>query len=103
MSIYNIPVKDRTDANSLSVELSGIVFLLTFKFNRNELKWYMDIESDLGHVVSGVKLVAGDDLLQQYRAYDVPSGAISIVDKNGLYTDPDAENFGESVFLRYED
>lgn len=103
MSLYNIPVKSGTDANSLSIALSGEFFLLTFKFNRNEQKWYMDIENEAGTVVLGIKLVAVDDMLEQYRAYDVPAGVMSVVDKDGLYADPNETNFGESVFLRYED
>lgn len=103
MSIFNIPVQSRTDANSLSVELSDVVFQLNFRFNLNESKWYMDIVQDNEHIVSGIKLVESDDLLSQYRAYDVPSGKILIVDKDGLFKDPNETNFGESVFLRYDD
>lgn len=101
--IFNIPVQNRTDANTLSVELSGDIFTLAFRFNANELKWYMDIIKNNEHVVSGVKLVESTDLLSQYRSYDVPAGQISIVDKDGLFKDPDDTNFGESVFLRYDD
>ena len=103
MSVFNIPVQNRTDANTLSVELSGVIFTLAFRFNANESKWYMDIIRNNVNVVSGVKLVESVDLLAQYRSYDVPAGQILIVDKDGLYKDPDAENFGESVFLRYDD
>ena len=86
--IFNIPVQNRTDANSLAVELSGVIFTLNFKFNANESKWYMDIIRNNDHVVSGIKLVESDNLLSQYRSYDVPTGVIQIVDKDGLYKDP---------------
>ena len=98
---YNIPVQNRTDANTLSVELSGEIFQLAFRFNINESKWYMDVSKNDSVIVAGVKLVESDDLLSQYRAYDIPKGAISVVDKDGLFQDPDGSNFGESVFLRY--
>lgn len=103
MSIFNIPVQNRTDANRLSVELSGEIFELAFKFNANESMWYMDIIKNSIAIVAAIKLVASDDLLSQFRAYDVPRGTIKIVDKDGFYADPNETNFGESVFLRYDD
>jgi len=103
MSLYNIPVQNRTDANSMSISLSGELFELKFRFNANEQKWYMSILKESARVVSGVKLVASADLLFQYAAYNIPSGKMSVVDVDGNYADPNETNFGESVFLRYED
>jgi len=103
MSLFNIPVQNRTDANSISISLSGILFTLNFRFNANESKWYMDILKESVNIVSGIKLVASADLLSQFIAYDIPEGTMSVVDVNGNYADPDESNFGQSVFLRYED
>lgn len=102
MSIYNIPVKDTTDANSFAVELSGDIFVFNFRFNENENKWYFDVIKNSINILLGIKLVNSEDLLSQFIAYDIPQGIISIVDVEGLYADPDDLNFGESVFLRYE-
>ena len=87
---------------SFAIELSGGLFVFNFTFNANENKWYFDVLKNSVHVVSGVKLVTGEDILSQFRAYDIPEGVVSIVDVTGLYADPDDLNFGESVFLRYE-
>lgn len=103
MSVFNIPVQNRTDANRLSVELSDEIYEFSFKFNANESMWYMSIIKNSVDIVSAVKLVASDDLLAQFRAYDVPHGTIKIVDKDGHFADPNESNFGESVFLRYDD
>lgn len=103
MSIFNIPVQSVTDANSIAVELSGFIFELKFRFNANEGMWYMTLKKNDVEIVSNVKLVSTDDLLSQYTAYDVPQGVLSIVDQDGLYADPNNLNFGESVFLRYDD
>ena len=103
MALYNIPVQKGTDANSFSVELSGEVFEFNFTFNKSESKWYMSVLRNSVAVVSGQKLVNSQDLLSQYRAYNIPQGVLSIVDKDGLFADPDELNFNESVFFRYED
>jgi len=103
VSIFNIPVQNRTDANRLTVELSGAFYELRFLFNANESLWYMDLIKDSVAIVSAIKLVSGDNLLAQFKAYDVPAGRLFIEDKDGLYSDPNETNFGESVFLRYDD
>lgn len=103
MSIFNIPVQNRTDANRLTVELSGVFYELRFLFNGNESLWYMSLIKNSIEIVSGIKLVSGDNLLSQFRAYDVPDGRLYIEDQDGKYADPGEFNFGESVFLRYDD
>ena len=103
MSIYIIPVQNRTDANILAVELSGEFFQLKFTFNINEFKWYMSIIKNNVDIVSAVKLVSINDLLSQFVAYDIPQGRMFVEDKDGLFADPDDTNFGESVFLKYDD
>ncbi len=103
MTVFNIPVQNRTDANTLEVDLSGVIYKLAFNFNANESKWYMDLIKNDVQIVSGIKLVSSSNLLSQYRAYDVPVGNLFVFDKNGLFADPDETNFGESVFLRYDD
>ncbi len=103
MTIYNIPVQNNIDANNLSVSLSGDIYELAFRFNSNESKWYMDVIKNLNVILSGIKLVSSNDLLAQFKAYDIPFGRLFIFDKNGLFSDPDGSNFGESVFLRYDD
>jgi len=103
MSIFIIPVQNRTDANILTIELSGDFYQLKFEFNANEMMWYMSIIKGTIEIISSVKLVSSDDLLSQFRAYDIPKGKIFVEDKDGLFSDPNEENFGESVFLKYDD
>jgi hypothetical protein len=101
--IVNIPVRSLTDAYSFSMLLSGDVFEFLLRFNGNEQKWYMTVLRSDAIVLAGVKLVHSEDLLAQFIAYDIPQGTLSIHDKDGNYADPNDLNFGESVFLRYEE
>ena len=103
MSVYIIPVQNRTDANILSVELSGEFYQFNFIFSANESKWYMSIIKNNVEIISSVKLVSSDNLLAQFVAYDIPVGRMFVEDKDGLFADPNETNFGESVFLKYDD
>ena len=100
---YSIPVNKLTDAYSQSIELDGKVFDLSFHFNKREGQWYLTLSRNSALIVAGIKLVHGTDLLKQYRAYDVPEGILSIVDSSGLFQDPNASEFGNTIQLQYDE
>jgi len=100
---FNIPVNKQTDAYSMSIELDGQVYDLTFHYNAREDRWYLRVSRNNTIVVDGVKLVHGTDLLSQYRAYDVPAGILSIVDSSGLFNDPSSSEFGNTIQLQYDE
>lgn len=100
---YTIPVRTSTDPYRFSVELSGKVFDLRIHYNLREKHFYCDFIHNDNNILTGVKLVHSDDLLSQYRAYDIPDGKIIVHDITGQYRDPDSTNFGETVLLQYED
>ena len=101
--IKTIPIQSGTYANKFTASLNGKVFEIALHFNKRESKWYMDIKREEINVLSGVKVVNSTDLLAQYTAYDIPEGKILITDLDNLYRDPDAENFGQTVLLQYDD
>lgn len=100
---YTIPVRTTTDTYLFAVELTGKVYDMRLHYNQRETHWYLDISRNDTDIVKGVKLVHSDDLLSQFRAYDIPEGKLIIYDITGNYRDPDADNFGENVLFQYED
>lgn len=62
----------------------------------------MDIYRDGTLQLAGVKLIVTSNLLSQYhRNEELPDGILSIEDLDGEDNDPDAENFGDRVVLKY--
>lgn len=100
---YTIPVRNTTDTYLFAVELSGKVFDMRLHYNQRESHWYLDVARNGDDIVQGIKLVHTDDLLSQFRAYEIPEGKLIVHDITGAYRDPDADNFGETVLLQYED
>lgn len=100
---FTIPVRNTTDTYLFAVELSGKVYDMRLHYNLRESHWYLDVSRNGSDIVKGVKLVHSDDLLSQFRAYEIPEGKLIVYDITGAYRDPDADNFGETVLLQYED
>lgn len=104
MSTFIIPVSDTTDPFDEQVELDGRVFDLYFRWNVRGDHWSMDIGRDGIVLIYGIKLVTISDLLDQYqRIADLPDGTLFIDDLDGLDADPDGENFGDRVVLKYSE
>lgn len=104
MSTFIIPVSETTDAFDEQVELDGLVYDLFFRWNARDNHWGMDIGRDGTVLISSIKLVVTSDLLVQYRRIgDLPEGTLFVDDLDGLDNDPDDENFGDRVVLKYSE
>lgn len=102
MSTFIIPVSETTDPFDQQVELDALVYDLTFRWNLRGNHWSMDIGRDGVVLIYGIKLVVIDDLLSQYqRIANLPDGTLFIDDLDGLDKDPDGDNFGDRVVLKY--
>lgn len=102
MSTFIIPVSETTDPFDQQVELDGRIFDLVFRWNPRGIHWSMDIGRDGNVLVAGIKVITDGDILNQYqRIADLPDGILFVDDLDGLDTDPDDENFGDRVVLKY--
>ena len=101
---FIIPVSGTTDSFIEQVNLDGLIYDLQFHFNTRDNHWFMDIGRNGVFLITGIKLVVSSDLISEFgRIEDLPPGLLSIEDLDSIDTDPDAENFGDRVQLRYTD
>lgn len=102
MSTFSIPVSETTDAFIQQVDLDGVVYDLGFRWNPRDDHWFLDVGIDGVVSIAGIKLINTTDLLGQFgRIEDLPAGTLQIVDLDDLDRDPNADNFGDRVQLRY--
>lgn len=104
MTVTTIPVRATTDAFSAQVDLDGSVYELRFRWNARDSHWSLDMLLEGVFVLSGLKLIASDDLLFSVRALPgIPPGRLHTTDLDALDRDPNATLFGDRVELRYDD
>lgn len=98
--IYEIPLGP--SPRRFTIVLSGVLYQLTFTYrNISNGGWIMDLaQSDGTPMVSGVPLVTGANLLEQYPHFGI-LGALIVVGDVDPDVPPVYENLGLTVRLYY--
>lgn len=99
-SNYEIPLSG--DAEAFSIALNGTTYDLTFQWrNADQGGWIMDIaDSSGGAIVSGIPLVTGANLLEQYGYLGIAGGAaLYIANSAGGDSAPAFSNLGSDTHL----
>lgn len=79
-----------------TVTLDGRPYLLTFRYNQREDRWYMDVADvdSNADIANGIKIVVGVDLLAKWRYLaNCPAGVL--VCNNNSQTDDSAPGLSE--------
>lgn len=101
-----IPTERETRGNySQRTVLDGREYLLLFRWNQREGRWYLTIsDQDGAPIVSGVKIVVNFPLITN-RIVDArrPPGEIFATDTTGADIDPGLDDLGSRVVLIYID
>jgi len=89
---YEIPLQP--NAQTLRISLAGVYYNLTVLWNNLSLNWNVDIADDsFNNILTGVPLVVGSDLLQQYGYLNFGGQLIAYVDIDSSDNDNDIDNF----------
>lgn len=84
-TVYEVPLSSVPQTQTIS--LGGTFYQLTTRWNITAQCWMMDIADSTGNpILTGIPLVTGADLLEQYGYLDLMGGG-SLVVQSG--SDPD--------------
>ncbi len=104
MATISLPTPADLGAFFYRLSLNGGAFTLDFQLNEREDAWYFDVIDDAGNAVrEGVKIVTGWDLLLRVAQGNRPTGRFIAIDTQLLNRDADAQSFGDTVKLLYEE
>lgn len=99
MAIYEIPLT--AEPQRFTIQLAGTVYQLTLQWRNHEMGgWTLDIADSAGAaIISGIPLVLGADLLEQY-AYLNFGGQLFVI--NTVNEDaPTFDDLGSSTHLLF--
>ena len=100
--IIDLPIKQEGAHFGFSVELGGVSYALTFRWNDRLEQWCLDVaDGDGNALASGVRVVVGVPLLQRFRNPALPTGLLMAVDTDGGDRDPGFEDLGRRVAVSY--
>lgn len=103
MTVYEIPLNNRNGrAFRHSVNLSGTLYILEFRFNTRAGYWIMDM-FDFGKlpVINGVVLSVNIDLLANCSSDIKPEGVLMLIDSSGNNAPCTAADLGGRCVLVY--
>jgi len=104
--ISSIEITDaaETGAFTFSVNLDGIDYQLSFRFNSREGFWYFDLLDVAGEIIrSGIKCVINFPLIRLVRDATRPAGELMCFDGRTNSKDPGLNDFGIDNVLIYVD
>lgn len=105
MTAQIIPVRNDVPAYTMRVDLSGVEFVLGFRFNERDSFWYMEIlDATNEPIVSGIRVVLGIALLRNSVDLRRPVGELMAIDQTNSGEEcSTVAGFGDRVLLVYSD
>lgn len=102
MAIFQIPTFTDPANYQMTIDLDGTIFGLIFIYNPRDAHWRVDIEDESGvRIRSGLKLVTGWPVLNNWRAQNRPHGELIMIDPGGEDREADLNAIGQTIFLTY--
>lgn len=101
--ILELPITQEGPWFSISTELDGAAFKLSFRWNERLEQWVLDVaDGDGNPIVSGIRVVIDQPLLNRFRGISgMPPGEIMAIDTENTGLDADLEDLGRRVALFY--
>lgn len=103
MSALLVPLVAEGPFFGFSVELEGITYRLSFRWNDRPEQWVIDVLDGEGNaLVQGVRGVIDVPLLQRFGPRDdLPPGWLMLLDSSGRGLDAALDDLGSRVELYY--
>lgn len=100
MSRFEIPLISMPQ--KFSISLAGVSYNMTVRWNQPGECWFLDIaDVDDIEIVSGVALVTGVNLLEQYNYLNIGGELVVITDFNAS-DPPTSSNLGSQSHLYFD-
>ena len=104
MAWKTLPIHSDFPSYSFKVELSSVLYTLSFSFNFRTEYWVMDIQDTSGEVIqAGVPVLVKQDLLGRFADSRIPSGELVALNLETENVEATRDNFGTSVVLLYNE
>lgn len=104
MAIVGIPVRSDIPCYDYEIQLEQVIYTLSICYNDRTGFWYMDIADQNGlNLLTGIKLVHGILLTNQYPSTSLPPGQFFIFDTTDQNSDPGRDTLGKIHKLFYRE
>lgn len=87
---------------SIRCAIEGVTYVFRWVWNEREATWYVSIaDAENDPIVSGVRVVLGENLIAGVADSRLPDGQILVADPSGNTDEPDRDTLGKNVLIVY--
>lgn len=104
MAIYVIPTSTSNPHYTQSVQLSGVSYTMTLRYNTRMQRWVLNVGDAAGNdIVNGLVMLTGRSLNSHYTTLSVPPGVLFCFNGTDLSTQPTLASFLTDTSFAYYD
>ena len=105
MAVLQIDTSTQLELYTQQTQLDGELYTLTFRYNRRNESWYLDIADPDGNMlVSGRRCIVESRLTGQFKHKEaLPPGELTVFDTTLRQAPPTLSDFGTRALLLYFD
>ncbi len=104
MALIKIPVDSLRANYSMKLDLDGVTYTLSFRYNFRFAVWYMDLADEQGTtILSDIALLLGTILLDRFANDNIPQGELFMLNLENENEEATRDNFGIDALLMYEE
>lgn len=97
-----LPILQVSARFRFAVELEGVSYTLTFRWNDRDGAWFLDVGDGNGTpIVTGIKMVINCMLLGRATDSRLPAGDFIALDTSGANLDAEFQDLGRRVQVSY--
>lgn len=103
-AFLQIPARNDLPFYTFSIVLSGVVFILTFRYNGRMQRWMMDIADSSGNpLLNGLPCLDEQPMTARFVSLALPAGDFACFDDSGTGAQPTRYSFGIDHSMIYLD
>lgn len=103
MSVLEIPTRTDISLYDFTVELDGVVFLVSLTYNTRAQRWFFSLsDADGTPLRQGIKMVANWELTQTWVQQGRPAGGLYAINAEND-ADPVRETLGTDAVFSYDE
>lgn len=104
MQVLSIPARNDLPFYQFTINLSGVLYQLEFKFNTRMNRWILSVNNPSGdQIMSGIPILIGRALFNEYVELPLPEGTFFAQDNTLQDQQPTQFSFGLDHTLYYVD
>lgn len=102
MATLVMPVRADIPAYTFQIDLEGVLYTFTIRYNERMDRWLMDIaDENENDLLVGTPILTHFNLIERFKSAALPPGGFFALDESGNQKQPGRDDLGNDIKLFY--